>query len=52
MKSFPRVCCRLMNFEQTHQSKSNNNTATNKKYDRKKLKHKDKGLDFALIIPL
>lgn len=31
-----------MNFKQAHQSKSNNNTATNKKYDGKKLKYRKK----------
>lgn len=35
------MCGRLMNLKQVHQSKSNNNTVTNKKYDGKKLKHKD-----------
>lgn len=39
-----------MNFKQEHQSKSNNNTATNKKYDGKQLKYKDKGPIFSLII--
>lgn len=39
-----------MNFKQQHQSKSNNNTATNKTYDGKQLRYKDKGPIFSHII--